>query len=228
MSYREAVEDGIRHHNQFASSYYYPLCHECGSEVPSWSYQRGVKYRCKECRALELVADKKRRSSNNYDAKEIKFQNAIKRIKKVAWRFGDYEKAIDTIHKKLHKDGWFDSTEEIMAAIELVQRGIKARHQVKMGRYYADFVLPDDKIILEIDGILYHSGNVKKQKDAMRDDLMLLAMGAGWDVIRITDEFINQNVTKLMPAIYAVKKTRNKLRDLNNGVLPEYYNGRSY
>ena len=103
-----------------------------------------------------------------------------------------------------------------------VKNNIKARHQVKLGRYKADFVLPDEKIVLEVDGVLYHNKNTE-QKEQIRDNLICLALGSEWDVIRISDELINTNITRLVPAFRKVKENRNLIRQQHGGVIPDWY-----
>lgn len=224
MSHNEAIQDGIRFSvDKYGQFYYYPRCKKCGEEVMTWSYKNNLNYTCQRCKALDYFSDKGKRYEQNFDAKERKFERAVERIKsKAGGAFSNYQHAIETIHEKLHRDKWFDSTEEIMTAIELVRRKVRARHQVQFGRYRADFVLPDDKIVLEIDGILFHTQKTK-EKDKARDNLIILALGPEWEVVRITDELVNQNITRLVPAIRRIKKSRKMQRNYNNGLLPEWY-----
>lgn len=125
----------------------------------------------------------------------------------------------------LYKDHWFDSTEEMMVAIELLHKKVNLRHQVKMGRYRADFVLPDYKIVLEVDGVMFHNENTRK-KEQIRDNLIILNLGAEWEVIRITDKLINDNITKLVPAILKLKDKRQYYRKRHNGTLPSWFSDR--
>ena len=85
--------------------------------------------------------------------------------------------------------------------------------------------MPDDKIVLEVDGTLYHTEKTKA-KEIVRDDLIVLALGPDWDVIRVTDTLINQNITRLAKAIKGTKQKRNKLREQNGGIIPEWYSDR--
>lgn len=223
--YQDAVSDGIRCEREkgtAAMTVYYPRCCECGEEVKTYAYKTGVKYTCKACKTEKYLSDKQQTSINDYDKKEKKFETALSRIYKQA-KSAEYDKAVKVIHSKLHKNGWFESTEEIMVAIELVRNGINARHQVKLGRYRADFVLEDEKIVLEVDGIIYHTKETQK-REQLRDALIIAALGPQWDVIRITDEMINTNITKLLPAIKAVTERRKLLREHNGHELPDWYN----
>ena len=143
----------------------------------------------------------------------------------VVW--GKYKDAADKVYNKLHKHGWFDSTEEILTAIELEKNNINYRHQVKFGtRYRVDFVLDDEKVILEVDGKLYHIKD-KLLIENLRDDLILLNLGVDWEVVRITDDLINQNIKKLLPAIKKLKEKRKLLREEYGGCLPDWYSDRT-
>ena len=94
-----------------------------------------------------------------------------------------------------------------MVAMELIRRGVKAYHQVKIYEYSVDFVLPDYKVILEVDGSIYHGKDRLKQQD-MRDEVVSDKMGDGWQVVRISTDCINMNITKLMLAIKKVLSQR--------------------
>lgn len=199
----------------------------CGKETLSLNYLRNVKYTCTDCKLEKKLSDKTKRKDDNFEIKEKKFNNAVTRLKKLNIRFNKYETAINKVHSKLHNIGWFDSTEEILAAIELEKNNIKYRHQVKFGgRYKADFVLDDEKIVLEIDGKIFHTKDTL-DKENVRDDLIVLTLGVDWEVIRISDELINQNITKLIPAMRRVQNKRKELRLLNNECLPNWYSDKN-
>jgi len=227
MSYNEAIEDGVRFSKKGYSNVYYPKCCICGEETMSPNYIRDNKYTCKKCKFENYIADKEEKTNTNIETKEKKFKNALRRLEGTrGCSYRDYERAIDIIHDKLHRDGWFDSTEEIMVAIELVKNNIKARHQVKFGRYRADFVLPEEKVVLEVDGVVFHTEKTR-EKEKLRDSLIVLSLGPDWEVLRITDENINKNIKRLLPAIKKIKEKREIYRRYNNGSLPEWYNDRN-
>lgn len=112
-----------------------------------------------------------------------------------------------------------------MTAIELIKNRINIKHQVKSGIYRIDFVLEDEKIILEIDGRIFHTDKTK-EKEQIRDNLLLLKFGIDWEVIRITDDYINQNIKMLVPAIRKIREERQRIRKNNNGILPNWYNSK--
>ena len=212
MSYNEACDDGVTIETDSTGwDFYYPPCHICGASVRSRTYIRGTQYTCKECRASLLEREMKKRDELSCCKKERKLQTAISRISKVA-DIGHYQAGIDYVLTHLSKPGWFQSTEEIMVALELIRQGVKANHQVKVFEYHVDFVLPDLMVVLEIDGRVFH-GHDKKKRQAIRDDLICWKLGHGWQVIRIDTEDINRNITKLLPGIRAVMKYRQKKKE---------------
>lgn len=224
MSYPEAKRDGVRIYTDGVITNYYPKCHICGRETLTWRYNSGTLYTCHECKFTASLQSKEKRVDNDFDTKEKKLKNAVQRISDITG-IGKYKDAIEAVKAKLHDDKAFESTEEIMAALELERRGITYRHQVNFGRYRADFVLPDMKVVLEIDGTIFH-GKEKRAKENLRDNLIVLSLGVEWEVVRITDEMINSKITRLVPAIRAIKEKRQLIRRQYHGELPEWYSDR--
>ena len=223
MGYADALKDGIKTYRaKSGDQLYFPKCHKCGNEITMINYRSGVNYTCKECKTEFYLADKERKEPLDKETKDKKLENAINRIKQRVRNFGKYDEAIKIVKDNLYKKNWFDSTEEIMVAIELLHKKVNLRHQVKMGRYRADFVLPNYKIVLEVDGVMFHNENTRK-REQLRDNLIILSLGAEWEVIRITDELINENITRLLPALLRIKEKRQYHRRANGGVLPEWY-----
>lgn len=209
MSYYDALADSIpMDKDSKGFTRYYPPCRICGSPVYTWSYVSGTKYVCKECRTQLIAMERESKASTLADKKEGKLAEAIKRISKVT-DVEPYGNAITWVSKNLCKPGWFQSTEEIMVALELIRRGVKAHHQVRVYDYRVDFVLPEYKVALEIDGSIFHNKSNWEQ-EAVRDEIIKAKLGDGWEVIRISDDNINTNVTKLLPAIKAAKAYRKR------------------
>ncbi len=209
MSYNEAIEDGIpMEKDSHKNMWYYPPCKICGAPVPLWKYVRGVDYVCKECRAYAREQARLEKDALQTDKKEKRLENAVKRISKIT-DIGPYQPAIEQVRKKIGTPGWFQSTEEVMTALELLRRGVVVHHQVKIYEYSVDFVIPKYRVALEIDGRPFHRReDLKKQQ--IRDEVVVMKLGEGWQVIHIDSENINTNVTKLLPAIEAVLRERNK------------------
>lgn len=208
MSWREAIEDGIPVVKDSSKiNCYYPPCHICGAPVYSWSYIRGSQYACKDCRTELVRQTREEGNAISTDKKLKKMKDAVKRISKVA-DITPYEDAIRLVKQNLNRCGLYQSTEEIMVALELIRRNVKSHHQVRIFEYTVDFILPDMKVALEIDGKIYH-GKDKLEYQSIRDDAIMYKLGKGWEMIRISTDNINQNITRLIPGINAVLVRRN-------------------
>ena len=213
MSQLDAIKDGIRIEDDMDGfPCYYPPCHLCGTPVYTWSYLRGTKYTCRDCRKEMVAQIREEKNMVSCDKKQRKLDIAIKRISKVT-KTEHYDKAITMVKKYLDKPGWFQSTEEIMVALELIRRGVKAYHQVKVFEYRIDFVLTDFQVALEIDGPIYHGKDQQKQQ-SIRDEAVVQKLGNGWEVIRNSTDNINMNVTRLIPGIRAILQRRIKSFDV--------------
>ena len=225
MSFTDAIVDNVRFKKGGpGGDWYYPLCHKCGAEVPVWRYESGTKYTCKKCKAEERMIAADTRKEQDHITRTAKLDKAINRIK-AHGTYAKYENAISAARQMIDDGGHiFDSTEEIETAIILLAEGINFRHQVRFGkRYIADFVLDDLKVVLEIDGDIFH-GESKLEKQQIRDDLIIAALGQEWEIVRIKTSALNQNITKLPKALKAVLKKREMYRRINKGQLPEWYN----
>jgi len=108
-----------------------------------------------------------------------------------------------------------------MVALELTKQSIPYKHQVKINRYHVDFVLYDEKIVIEIDGPAYHRPDTK-DAEKFRDNIIILALGPEWEIVRIPTERINQNVKRVYKAVVAVRNQRKKIRAMYNGQLPGF------
>lgn len=204
MSIIEAKEDGI----EYSNGWYKIPCEACGKGiVKRTAYSRKRSYVCDNCKAIE----RGKSDVAALDKKEAKFRTAVNRIESCVGNIDEYKNAIAVVHRTLHRTGWYRSTEEIMAAIELLHHGIRTIHQQKIGKYHADFVLPDYKVLLEIDGKPYHNRDTL-EREGLRDGTILLMMGVDWEIVRIDTANLNRDIRQLVPAIEAVLEHRRKER----------------
>lgn len=205
MGYRDAIEDGI----QFDGSWYKIPCQKCKTEyVRSSAYSRKRTYICKTCKSIA----EGEKDTDQAITKEIRFRQAVSRIEVLVDDIEKYKGAIAAVYKTLHHKGWYRSTEEVMVAIELVQKGVKTIHQQKIGKYSVDFALPEYKVLLEIDGKPFHN-NHTLEKEGIRDGSILLAVGVDWEMIRIDTDKVNKNIEMLLPSILEIleyRKQQNK------------------
>ena len=127
------------------------------------------------------------------------FENALDKLERQQLDFVKYEEAIKTIEEyNLENDGKFDSSQEIMAAIILIQNRYHIKPQAKVGSYQVDFMFPEDNLILEIDGDRH---NFKKSYDKRRDATIKEILGSEWQILRIPTDMIDQKAEKLPLAI---------------------------
>ena len=182
-----------------------------------------MKYKCKICK----LEDKEMNRRKNKNLRELEAERRLEIAIEYLERKGTlhkYSKALDVVGKNLYRKNWFESSNEILVALELIRNGHKIRHQVKMGRWRVDFIIPELKVVLEVDGELFH-GKEKREKEIIRDHAIIAHLGPDWEVIRIDDRVLKKNIQKLTTAIHKVKEERDKMRRGYN-VLPEWYSKR--
>jgi len=80
---------------------------------------------------------------------------------------------------------------ETVVASALVDLGADYMFQVRIHRWLCDFYLPDEHLVIEVDGRGWHSGPVVKAKDATRDAGL---RGMGLRVARMKEREIKRDV----------------------------------
>ena len=194
MGLKEAIKNKIR----FAEIpgrgiIYYPKCHLCGAEVSAKSYNERRQYVCNRCKGIT----KELKDEERVYKKEIRFARALDRLENMVGDLTPYERAINLVKANLHRPGYFASTEEILMAFELIKNNIQVIHNQKIKRYRADFVLPDLKIVLEVDGEKYHNSSTR-EREGIRDGEIILMLGLDWRIVRVPTAYINKDVRKTM------------------------------
>ncbi|MHB8172737.1 MAG: endonuclease domain-containing protein [Thermincolia bacterium] len=186
-------------------------CADCKTEVvKQWKPKKNIVFKCKECREKEKSSSLKNQIS---ELTKLRRTEDAKRI--ITRQFGSlegYEKPFRLIGKKLNTPGWFQSTNEVLAAAELIRCKIKAVHQAKIRRWKADFVLPELKVVLEIDGGYHKMKPGQHQQEEIRDAGILSKLGLSWDVIRIDEHLIQDNLQDLVPTIKRIIAKKRKFR----------------
>lgn len=241
MGYQDAVRDGIRIAEEHKTLLYYPPCHLCGAEIRSWVYLPDLKYVCKECEELKRLKKNQERAEKRAKERvekgivkpptpkqqekiekaktknEAMMDRAIKRINKISSSV-DYAQAIEKVKSEMEAGVVFQSTSEVLAALELSRKRVKYRTQVQFGPYRADFVLDTDKVVLEIDGKMFHAEE-RKFKEQIRDGLIIAALGPQWEVVRIPDDNINKHLHRLTQAISRAIDHRKLTRSREEGFI---------
>lgn len=157
---------------------------------------------CKKC--FEDVMSELREENKTYIRlkKRRMFERALDKMEHQKIPMYDYRDAINTVQEYFDNNlDKFDSSYEVMAAIVLIHNHIHIRPQYKIDRYQVDFLLDEDHIILEIDGDRHKN---RKRFDSERDSDIKRIMGKDWEIIRISTECLDMNVTRLVKAIEAV------------------------
>ena len=201
MGYADAIDDGIRIVEGRRNCYYIP-CEICRREIRRTQYSRKRTYICDYCKGVIKKKEKiliSEELKNTKTRREKQFDKAIDEIKKQCKNFDEYEKAISIARQRVELYG---STPEAMVAIELIKLGYNIIPQQKVGKYKVDFAIPSEKIIIEVDGEIYHKDINKGDREAV----IQLSFGLEWRIIHIPAEKISKNIKKLKNVIEAFKK----------------------
>ena len=152
-------------------------------------------------------------------------ERAVRILERQPLYIYDYQDTIKDMEEFVeeHPDK-FDSAHEMVAAIILVYNEIKAKVQYKIGDYRVDFLIPEMSAVLEIDGDLHKTTLLKDNK---RDIAIRQALGPEWETVRISTDYIEQNAKMLPDAIGMVREEKQKIRQKNFGMLPEWYSERN-
>jgi len=198
MSRADALRDGIKYDDNGYRLLYYVPCQNCGKIHGRRKYTGKEIYLCPAC--LELKHAKQRAevealalSMPDAETKEEKrYRSAVEAIEKQVGSLKGYEKAVDICRKATYKYG---SIPEAMLAIELIRKGYRIITQQKVGKYRVDFALPNEKLIIEVDGSIYHTN---KQKELEREASINYAIGLDWRFIHIPAESISKDVRRVV------------------------------
>ena len=212
MSIAEAEFDGIERvydENYPArgrrGAYVYKIpCGCCGKIITKLHYRKDLVQMCDYCKLK--VKNKKAVLKNELletkTKKEIQFDKAVENIKKQVHNFQDYTRAISIATQASEKYG---SVPEVMVAIELIRIGYSIIPQQKIKKYKVDFAIPKEKIVIEVDGSIYHKDVYKGDREA----IIQLSLGLDWKIIHVPAEYISKDIQKLEQIIKILSKALN-------------------
>lgn len=199
-------------------------CWECG-EVTKMNGISKIP-NCNKCKKEKAEQDIRDRALFTELRTQFMFDRAMAMLEKQnkIIDLDKYKEASKALKEyTLENNGKFDSSHEMLAAIELIRCKIHIQVQPTINGKRADFILTNEKIVLEIDGYMHkHS----QRKDYIFDKDVREELGSEWEVIRIPTKHIEENITRLHDAIMELKIYKQKLRKQNNGILPDYYSDR--
>jgi very-short-patch-repair endonuclease len=200
-------------------------CVLCGGQIKTMRRRINPPYKCSECRAHE-----KENSDIEILRNELHRLTKLKRLEdtkqliiKQGHGIEKYKKAITVISKYFDRKNWFQSIPEMATGLELIRCKIRFNTQIKVGKYRVDFILPDQKVALEIDSFYHYLNMEIEEKDEVKDALVLAALGLGWEYVHIEDKLLKTNIRGLIPELKRIKDKLKSLRECNNGQLPKYY-----
>lgn len=148
-----------------------------------------------------------------------KADNAREKISKATQKYlrrkYDYQEERDNVALKMLKDGFvFKSTDEMCFAMQLEKEKIRYFPNYKIGNYSVDFLLPDMKRIIEIDGEIYHTN---ENKEFIRERSIMSMVGEEYEIIRIpasyVPNFIIKNLREIVEFIVDKRNFDNRFRD---------------
>lgn len=169
-------------------------------------HQERWRHFCPACKAAEDNRLAKERAELARLKKSQMFERAMQILEGQRLDMYELREAIDAVKGFLDDNpDRFDSSYEMIAAIVLIQNRVRCKPQQKVGRYQVDFILPDELVVLEIDGFL-HKGRGKK--DSERDKEIRRTLGPEWEVVRIDTAYLEQNAMKLVEAIRKICERR--------------------
>lgn len=173
------------------------ICRLCGKTYDG----KGNSYTCYECnekmaeikkyQMMDKAADKLRKWLNGFRERQSK----------------NLEVCIEYVRERfLNGTDHFDSLPEIMVAVQLTMQGIIYKTQVQRNGVTVDFVLPSMKIVMEIDGNLYHQD---ADKMFLRDRRVMYGCDDEWEIIHIAAEIVPGSTWNLRNGIPYIIKARN-------------------
>jgi len=166
-------------------------CVICGNTVSTHRFSTERVYKCGLCKK-EV---KKRRAEKVEAAREEILSilaedlgtdyEHLKRFEKGTSKFGTaYTSDIDKARKVIDR---FDSVPEVVACICLLHTGARVIAHQKVGDFTVDFCLPDEKVVVEIDGSIYHTDDAKR---FVRDNAIEHMLGDGWMVRHVPSDAV--------------------------------------
>ena len=200
MGYSDAIDDGIKIVGTGRPTYYIP-CEKCGELIRRTQYSRKRTYICDYCKGILKKKEKIAFETMEVQTKKEKqFEKAIAKIKNQVEQFECYKKPIEIARTRAEMYG---SIPEAMVAIELIRLGYKIIPQQKINKYKVDFAIPKEKIVVEVDGEIYHKNVFKGNREAE----IQLSLGLNWKIIHIPAEKIAVDIQKLEKVIYIFKNS---------------------
>lgn len=181
------------------------ICVMCGKDYEN---NKRVSYKCPKCEQ-KIVFIKKIETLDKAENKLNTVSGKYRAKKNI-----DLSKEVQNIRKRIiSKKDKFSSLQEAMVAIQLEHQKIKYESQKEISGKKVDFYLPDLKIILEIDGEIYHKDT---DKEFIRDRQIMHEVGEEYEIVHINAESVPRytwNLKEALPYIVEQRKEQEVFRD---------------
>lgn len=179
---------------------------------------------CPKCDALNTEELENVRITHDEAKDTLAYERALIILEKQDCNMELYKEASEVVRVKMQdKPGVFQSSYEMVAAIELLRNMTRVKTQYKVGAYRVDLALPEENIFLEIDG-QSHSLSMKHDKE--RDVKIRVLSGPEWEVVRIPTKYLDKNIKQLLPAIREIRDFQQDVRERNHGLMPKWFSAR--
>lgn len=191
----ELAELGVsRKKDEYGRTFYEVPCVVCGRPVGMRVFSTQKIVKCNFCkkeikkkRDAKIEAAREELLSILADDLGTDYEH-LKRFEKGSSKFGQaYADNIETARKAIDK---FDSVPEVVACIELLHIGARVIVHQAVNDFTVDFCLPDEKVVVEIDGSIYHTDDAKQ---FIRDNAVTHMLGDGWDVRHVPSDAVMKN-----------------------------------
>lgn len=180
---------------------YHIPCAKCRRIVKKRIYNGDKAYYCDICKN-NLVKKEKALEHELLDSVlskgEQRFLKAEDRLLKQVKNPEEYANAIKIANTRAD---YYGSIPEAMIAIELIKLGYSIIPQQKVGRYTVDFAIPKEKLIVEVDGGLYH-----QDINPDRDNYIKLCLGLDWEIVHVPAEWVSKDIRRLNKIMQKIKK----------------------
>ena len=173
-------------------------CEVCGKIYEQRIYSSNDRHVCPYCKKIDKKQDEFVRHAildKLYTPGQQRFFKARELYCQQVKSAENRDRAIEVAEKACEK---FGSIPEAMVGIELIRLGYRVIPQRKIGPYRVDFAIPDEKLIVEVDGSLYHSNKTERLQ---RDAAIGYIIGFDWEIAHIPAELIQKNIKKLKSCI---------------------------
>lgn len=165
-------------------------CASCGRPTQLFVLRLDKPVYCNICRtnakkrleAAQKEAERRELELNSLNTDDANRKARFQKAAAIMQKLGGYDKAIKKAETAYNK---FDSVPEAIAAIILLNAGYRVIAQQQLAKYKVDFLLPDYKLAIEVDGSLYHNDN---EKLAIRDMFIKYMLGDEWEIIHVPAE----------------------------------------